>query len=515
LQKREGKSQSPKPYVPLYDYLKEAWQYIDPAYDLIIPKGDDQNNHLRAICEHLEAVIRGDIRRLVINIPPGCAKSNIVSVGFPSWVWSFWPGWRAIFSSYASDLAERDSIRTREVIESEWYQENFVKGQWELVRDSNRKDYFKNSASGFRMATSVGAKVTGYRGNCVIVDDPLNAKDARSDAARKNAIEWWDRAMSSRLNDKRTDAMIIIMQRLHEGDLTGHVLKRGGYEHLCIPSEYEPKRKFVTYLRPLNRETKEPGEPVKFWEDWRTEPGELLFPELFPEHVLDEIRKTELMEDGYAGQHQQRPAPAEGNLFKKAHWRFWKPDGTAPDHTHTRPDGCYQGPARPLPKMEQYLISLDAAFKDGAKNDYVCFGVIGTHKADKFVLERIKVKASFTRTVEIFKDLVGRWPLALRKLVEDKANGTAVINVLQSEIPGIIGVEPEGGKESRAAAIQPQVESGNVYLPDGAPWLDDWVTEFGNFPNGAHDDSVDMLSQVLIYLSNSPAVTRAIAMSKM
>ncbi len=473
--------------------------------------------HLRDICEILEAVHRQEIRRIVFNIPPGHGKSNVLSVAFPAWKWALEPAWRVLCASYEANLSKRDSIRTADVLKSEWYRENFIgrdaRGvpRWVLKKDT--EDWVINSASGFRMATSVGGKGTGWRADTIIIDDPLNSLEARSEAARAEARYWLDKAISSRLKDPRAGQILLIMQRLHADDPAGHVLRQGGWEHFCLPSEYESKRKSRVYVRRPDPDT---GEPVKVqvWEDPRTVDGELLFEELYTPEVLAAAKVT-MGSDGYAGQHQQRPTPEEGGMFKKPYWRFWKPDGLAADGTVPRPDGCYKGPAVPLPMLEQQIISLDAAFKDGKKNDYVVFLVLGTHKANRYVLDVVRGRMTFTKTVATFRVLAERYPRALRKLVEDKANGTAIIDTLASEIPGIIAVEPEGGKESRAAAIQPYVEAGNVFLPEGAAWLDEFVQELADFPNGSHDDQVDALSQALIYLAASPAMARAMAMSKM
>jgi len=354
------------------------------------------------------------------------------------------------------------------------------------------------------MALSVGSKATGFRGNAVIVDDPLNARDMRSETKRDDCISWWDKSMSTRLNDQRKDALIVVMQRLHNDDLTGHLKRVGGYQVLQLPSEFETKSRSVTYVRT--------GE--KFWEDSRTREGELLFPQLFPEDVLSQAKIT-LGSDGYAGQHQQRPTPVEGGLFKKSYWRFWKPDGTAPDYSAERPEGCFKGQAIPLPKLDQIILSLDASFKDLAHNDFVCFFVIGVHKANKFLLARRYGRMSFTKTLQVFRELSTSFPYAKKKLVEDKANGSAIIDTLKGELSGVIAIEPHGGKEARASAIQAEVESGNVYLPDGAPWIDEFIQELADFPNGTYDDQVDALSQGLIYLADSPSMFRAIAMSRM
>ena len=183
-----------------YRFVKQAWSVVEPAQPLL------DGWHVEAMCDHLQAVKEGHIRKLLINIPPGHAKSKIVSVCWPAWVWAAGrPSWRLLAGSYASELAIRDSVGCRALIESPWYQNNFAR-EWELSGDQNVKGYFTNTATGARLAISVGGKATGFRGNCVMVDDPLNVIDAPSKLKRDEAIFWWDKAMSSRVNDLSRDA---------------------------------------------------------------------------------------------------------------------------------------------------------------------------------------------------------------------------------------------------------------------------------------------------------------------
>jgi predicted phage terminase large subunit-like protein len=479
----------------LFEFTRAAWNIVDPA----MPFRD--NWHVGAICESLEAVAKFQITQLVINIPPGFAKSILACVMFPAWQWARDPKEQMIFASYSDVLAKRDSMRTRDLINSEWYQRSFVEDRWSIKTDRNRQDWFETTQTGRRQCTSVGGGGTGLRGNLVVVDDPINALDAHSEAARDEAIRWWDGTMPSRVNDPMRAAWVIIMQRLHEQDLTGHVLAKGKedesvrYEHLCLPMRYESDRKCTVYV-------KRDGVREELLHDPRTEEGELLFPALYPDEA---VRRLETKLGAQAsGQLQQSPSPSDGGMFKIGHWRFWKPDGTGPILSLVkRPRGWYDGPARPLPKMEKTVISLDANFKEGKKNDYVVFTVWGTHRADRYLLDMRRGRVDFQTTLAWFRELVRKYPGAYAKYVEDKANGSAVINTLSKEIAGIIAVTPEGGKESRAAAIQPQVQSGNVYLPDGAPWIEEFVEEFKKFPNGANDDMVDSTSQALIALMGS------------
>lgn len=524
----------------LYEFVKQAWSILEPA----MPFRDGW--HVRVLCEHLEAVSRGEIKRLLINVPPGHAKSLIVSVFWPAWIWANNPAWRGLFSAYASELAIRDSIKTRQVIESVWYQRNFARPierpeseWWSLSGDQNVKGHFTNTRTGARLSLSVGSKATGFRGNATVCDDPLNLMDAASKLKRDEAIYWWDKSMSSRLNDMAHDVRVMIMQRLHEDDPAGFILRQLGYEHVCLPSEYEPKRRSITFVTKTLHASGCPGRGAaytyesispetgdvetltahqdctcekrreKFWEDPRTVEGELLFPELFPASVLAEAKKI-LAGSGYAGQHQQRPAPDDGNRFKKGWWRFWKHDGD-PD-VQARPEKCYPGPARVLPQMHRMSLSLDATFKDTDGTDYVVIQCWGANGADRYLMDQARGRWSFTETCAQLLRMAAKWPHARRRLVEDKANGSAVINALKSKLAGLIEVNPEGGKESRAAACQPEVESGNVYLPDGHSLLDEFITEWAVFPNGSNDDQVDAGTQCLNdFAGRSGGRTRGLA----
>lgn len=835
------------------EFVKQAWPIVEPAAALI------WGPHMDALCDHLQAVAEGRIHNLLINIPPGHSKSLVVAVLWPAWIWARRPEWRGLFSSYAGDLAIRDSVKCRALVEDEWYRGSFMRG-WELSSDQNVKSYFQNTRMGFRAALSVGGKTTGFRGdcihgasrvsteigdvrverlvemnplpkvwafdhstgearlrrveafrvlpsrktmrvatkagrvlqcthdhrifnsdqgtyvsagglspgvhlpvlrgplvpperprdpvprvlgggprvpgvssalpaggrgacqgdqagrqaapqllenvcvqagdnerrgakcrspdagdvsvrrvrgrlpgegargeaqaaevllggvrgedaqiesaghdlpdlrddlpatfdapglllkvvrehgsldqdagsrefalqdghqlrrvvppdaaahprqgrpqvrglrcgggtraagwrtdpdhaagaphqrrpvheradepdlplqgvppippqvgqdavsvvepegegrdtvydlqvegdhnffaegilvhNCVVVDDPLNAVDAHSKASRDAAIRWFDQAMGNRLNDLRKGVRVVIMQRLHQEDLSGHLLEAGGWEHLCLPSEFEPARRCSTGIG---------------WKDWREKPGELLFPQLFPAEVVS-AEKRRLGALGFAGQHQQRPSPAEGNLFRRSWWRRWHRVG------EFVPEGVE---SRLLPeKFDDMLISVDCAFKDTSTSDFVAMGVWGRSGPDRFLVDQVRDRMGFSETVKALLGLIGKHPRARARLIEDKANGSAVVDVLRRRVPGMIAVNPEGGKESRAAAVSPEVESGNVFIPLHADWVSDFVEEHAAFPTGANDDQVDQTTQALLRFSrprSGAAATEALA----
>jgi predicted phage terminase large subunit-like protein len=462
------------------DFIRLAWPVVEPARRLI-PAW-----HMDAIADHLQAVSEGQIRKLLINIPPGHGKSLIVGVLWPAWQWIRTPqgaGWRGLFGSYDFGLATRDSLRCRALIESRLYRDTF-RPAWNLSDDQNEKSYFANTESGFRISLSVGGRGTGFRGDAIIVDDPLNASDQHSESARNDVVFWWGQSMSSRLNDPETGSMIVIMQRLHELDLSGHILEQGNYEHLCLPSEFEPGRRSVTSIG---------------WQDPRTEEGALLFPELYPPSVLEQAKK-DLGAAGYAGQHQQRPSPPEGGMLQRQWWRFWKPAGLVLPPIRVRfPDGSvHEIHAIDLPEtFDRTIQSWDCAFKDHGNSDYVAGLVISAKGSGRYVRDLVRRRMDMPATVHALRALTAKYPNCGAKLVEDKANGPAVIQSLKNEISGLIEVNPEGGKMSRAAAVSPEVEAGNWHLPHPgiAPWVWDFIEECASFPNGAHDDQVDAFSQ--------------------
>jgi predicted phage terminase large subunit-like protein len=469
------------------DFIPLAWPTAEPSRAFM------PNWHIDAIADHLQAVSDGRIKRLLITIPPGHAKSLLVSVLWPAWQWIQNPKWRGIFTSYNGDLAMRDSVRCRSVLASDWYRETF-RPKWKFAGDQNVKNWFENDQKGFRMAFGVGGKGTGFRGDCLVVDDPLNAKKQHSETALEEVIFWFDQVMSSRLNDPSTGAIVIIMQRLSERDLAAHVLARAGYEHLSLPTEFEPERQTTTSIGC----------------DRRVKDGELLFPGLFPAAVIAEA-KTILGAQGYAAQHQQRPAPAEGGIFKRHWWRFWQPKGTnLPAIRFRDGEGVeHEAVIVTIPDLvEEKIQSWDTAFKDLKTSDFVAGEVWARLGGDAYLLDQVHERMDFPATVAAVRNMTLRWPHAETKLIEDKANGSAVIQSLSHELSGIIAVEPHGGKVSRACAVSPRIEAGNVYLPHPAfaPWVNDFIEECANFPNGRHDDWVDAMTQALLRLSAQPLI---------
>ena len=465
-------------------FVEQAWSVVEPAQPFI------PNWHVDAICEHLEALTNLDIRRLLITVPPGHLKSVLVSVMWPAWVWIKNPQWRGMFSSYSYDLAVRDAMRTKNLIESPWYQDTFHP-KWQMSDYQNTKANYENTEKGSRFCTSVGSRSTGFRAHCVACDDALNAKEIASEKALDECIFWWDEVMSSRVNDMRKSQFIIIMQRLAERDLAGHVKEKGDYVHLNLPTEFEPDNKCITvYGTGLRKKT---------WEDPRKHANELMFPELFPEEVVVQIKK-DMGESAWAAQHQQRPSPVGGGMLKKHWWKYWQPRGANLKPVKVRKeDGTMMDlEAVTLPPRADITIqSWDLSFKDNKSSDFVCGLVVAAIGADRFIMDCVHDRMDLPKTILAVRRLSAQWPEAQLKLVEGKANGPALIQSLRHEISGLVEVEPDGNKMSRAAAGAAALEAGNWYLPHPAlfPWVEQFVAELGAFPVAKNDDFVDSWSQ--------------------
>jgi predicted phage terminase large subunit-like protein len=505
-------------------FIREAWPILEPATPFV------HGWHIDVVCEHLEAVTAGELRRLIINVPPRTMKSITTCVAWPAWEWLTAPHIRWMFASYASNLSLRDSTKCRRLIQSQGGKQDGTIFErlgyagtlallndepWRLTGDQNAKEKYENTATGMRLATSVGAVATGEGGDRIVVDDPLNPQQARSDAERAGANLWWDETMTSRFNNAQA-AAVIVMQRLHEEDLTGHLVEQGGWHHLCLPAEYEPSHPFVypdrVTLPPLTYNVQATDGTVEtvttdggreLAGDPRTTEGELLEPVRLSPEVLAERRRG-LGSYGFAGQYQQRPAPAEGGMFERAWWKRWTPDKLPP-------------------RWSRLIASWDMRFGDSqsAASSFVVGQVWGVSGADRYLLGQIRKKLSFTESVKAVRALDAWRPesygptVVSARLVEKKANGAAVIDTLTREIPGLIAIEPEGGKDVRAAAAQPTVEAGNVFLPASdfipAPLgyemtsVGDFIEEHAVFPNGSHDDQVDGMTQALNWLAAKPA----------
>lgn len=448
------------PPMPFREFVAAAWHVVEPDTPFL------PSMHVDAICEHLEWVALGDILRLVINIGPGYAKSLLVSVMWPAWMWTWKPGWRSIFSSYDDTLSTRDTVRSRAVLQSAWFTDTF-QPRWRFSSDQNVKGYYRNTRMGERLATSVDGKSTGFRGHCIVVDDPISARDRHNATRHESVADWWDKVMSSRLNDQRTGARVIVHQRLDEKDLTGHVLAKGGYQHLCLPTEFDPERRSFTVTR-----------SGQTWQDPRTGKGELLFPALFSADAVATI-KGDLGTYDYSAQHQQQPLALSGGIFKREWFKRYR--------------------KHQLPVVwQEHVQSWDLTFKKKEDNDFVVGEVWSRLQKDCYLRFERRGRMGFGESKRAVRETSAAWPDAHAKLVEEKANGAALIEELRTEIPGLIAVNDDGVLE-QAWAIQAWVEAGHIYVPDPADWpeVEDWLDEVCGFPKAGHDDRVAAFTQAI------------------
>lgn len=475
----------------LAQFIRYGWQVLEPGVEV------EWNWHIEFVAEHLQAVLEDWMRRqrdplyvqraqnLLINQPPGTAKSRIVSVFAPVWMWLHWPSWRVTCLSANPEVALRDADYARQVLESEWYR-TWFRPRWHLREAQDAKSNYANTAGGTRLSKGISAKLTGLRGDAIIADDLNDLKEVYSETIRRGVNRDWDDAIANRVNDLRSSVRIGIQQRAHEEDWSGHILAKGGWEHVCLPMEWEaaPVCKCPSCAR---------GVTFLGRRDPRTAVGEVLHPVRFTPQVLA-AEKIRLGSYGVAGQLQQRPAPAEGGMFKQ---RWFK----------------YIDRAE-LPSFDEVVVSVDCASKKTTDGSNTAIEVIGRQGPWRYVLDCFAGHVTTRETIAKIHELRGAW--GVRKvLVEDKAAGPSVVEALKESIPGVIEIGVAGGddKESRAMAVQPEVESGNVMLLRGAPWVEDFLLEICSFPVGAKNDRVDAFTQALNYFRENPRVRAARALA--
>lgn len=461
------------------EYIKQSWDVIEPGIEYM------HNWHIDAIAEYLEAVKIGQIRRLIINLPPRYMKSIEVTVMFPTWIWIEDPYKRFIAASYSAALSKKHNINKRDIITSPWYQNRWA-DRYVIKDDKNTQTNFENDKKGFMFATSINGTLTGEGGDIIIIDDPHNPKQAESEAERNTAIEFCKTTLPTRLNNKKKGAIIVVMQRLHDQDVSGYFLSQGGWEHLCLEGVAE-KRTIMHY-------------PISGREFIREE-GDLLWPEREGPEEIAAMKKS-LGSYGFSGQYQQAPSPSGGGKIKRHWWKYWKPKGLQlpPVAVRLESGEWMYTEAEDIPDYwDEQLQSWDCSFKDEKENDLVAGGVWGRRLANCYLLDVVNQRMDIIETINGICTFTEKWPKTLLKLIEGKANGPAVIQLLRNKISGLIDIEPEGGKIARVNAVSPSIEAGNVYVPHPLiyPWVNDFLEQCSKFPRGANDDMVDMMSQAL------------------
>lgn len=469
----------------LWEFVVQAWHIVEPGVAFV------PGWHIQVICEHLEAVSRGDIKRLLINIPPRHAKSTIVSVLWPMWEWCTKPQEKFLCASYSSVLSIRDNLKARRLVQSPWFQERWGH-KVIMAGDQNAKQRFENTMTGYRIASSVGGTATGEGGSRLLLDDPHGAQDAQSDTMRESALEWFKQVWSTRLNDPQRDAMVTIMQRLHTQDVSGYILKElGDWEHVCLPAEWDgiPRKTILgTY-------------------EHRVVKGELLWPQRFTEKVLNSI-KIQLGEYGTSGQLQQQPSPAGGGILKTNCFRKW--------------------PSRDkMPPFKFVVQSYDCAFTEKTTGDPTACTVWGIfeYKGGHHAMlldawdERMGYPALRTKAIAEWhsvyggdsNDIYNKPRRADVVLIEAKASGQSLLQDLhQARVPAIPYNPGNADKTSRAHQASPILEIGSLWIPESkktpghfVTWAQTFITQLERFPVTEHDDYVDTFSQCMIYLRDA------------
>lgn len=463
----------------LAEFTKQAWHIIEPGTPLL------WNWHLDTLCGYLEATMDKCVHltRLIINIPPGSLKSVLVSVMYPAWMWIKNPQKRILGVSNAQDLAIRDSRRTKQIITDEWFTE-----QWplDLKADQSAKTNYENVAGGFRVSLGITANITGKRGDCVILDDPHDASTAQSDLIRKSVLEIYDTKLSTRVNSQQHSVIILIMQRLHAQDLTGHLLlkKKTKWTHVVMPMHYD---KAYTFDAGKDLGRPELNDPRK--------DDELLFPGLFPKDTVEKLEE-DMGTYASAGQLEQRPSPKGGGILREEWFRVL--DETAE-----------------LPVCDHIFISCDTAYseKDMKDNSYSAFTTWGVFwnkaqqrdcvllldvwfgQVDYPELRRHAHKVDKDKKPDVW-------------LIEKKASGQSLVQDLRQSGLLVRTYVPTTDKVSRAYAIQPMLESGQVWIPD-RKWAKAFAYKMGTFPTGdpVSFDLADTCTQALLYIRNGMYVS--------
>lgn len=470
-------------------FVKSAWHILEPDTELV------WNWHLEYLCNEVQRELERIAARkprehhLIVNVPPRSLKTYILTRMPAAWAWIKWPYMRFMRGSYSEDLALEHAVETRDIIQSEWYQSNWG-DRVRIKPDQNNKSLFKTNKNGHCVVTSTGSKATGRGADIISLDDLLSAEQAESEVERLKAIRWYRRTIKSRLNDKKVGAIWIIMQRLHEDDPVGWILRNEHhlYKHICLPSE--------------DCEWVNPPELRKNYVNG------LLFPAKFSKDFCDAERAADSY--AYAGQYMQRPSPEEGGIFKRQNWKFWVPSGMMLPEVRVRVGMdifvCENVPLPP--SFDDSICSWDMTFKDKKTSDYVSGHVIAVKGTKKYFLDEMRGKWDFSKSVAAVIKQKQKYPMTSAILIEDKANGPAIIREISGLVPGIIPISSTESKFARAMPMSRQQQAGDIILPHPslASWVEPFIDEYASFPNGANDDRVDSGDQGVNYLSGTVRV---------
>lgn len=485
-----------KAQVNFHEFVKRAWYHMEgPASPFI------DGWYVGALCEHLEAVSRFEITKLIINCPPRTTKSSILSVLWPAWWWIQAPNIQFYYSSHSMSLTTRDSVKCRRLIESPWYQR-----QWghifTLLDDQNTKTKYENNRNGYRASTSINSGVTGHGGDVLVMDDPNNVSDAESDSVRNSVNDFLSGGWSTRVNNPKKNAMVLAQQRTHEMDASGYRIandRDGEYIKLILPMEFESATRCKTIILPSTN--------GKVWEDPRQKEGELLCPERMGIKEVQSIKNSLVSEYRIAGQLQQRPAPAEGGLIRKKSFRPWK---------HEK-----------MPTFTYIIQSWDTALNANEMDAYSACTTFGLFN-DEFNIANLMLLGMYRGRIEypdlramaqrLYKDYRYSKTVEIKPdgkhvpdmvLVEAKVSGISLIQDFRRMGISAIAFDPSqyGDKIARVRRVTDIIEAGRIWVPAMAPdflvlkpFAHDLIEICSVFPNSDSRDVVDSMTQVLLRL---------------
>jgi predicted phage terminase large subunit-like protein len=439
-------------------FASRCFHELNPQAELAM------NWHLEVIAAKLTAVREGRIRRLIINLPPRHLKSLMASIAYPAWCLGHNPSAQILCVSYAQDLADKLARDCRIIMMSPWYRRIFLT---RLAAHRQAVQEFITTRQGYRLATSTGGVLTGRGADIILIDDPLKPEDALSKVLRQACNEWFVHTLYSRLNDKRSGAIVIIMQRLHEDDLVGHVLAQESWEVVSFPAIAEAD---------------EVHEIETIWEPrcFTRRPGEALHPEREPLETLAHLRRT-IGEYNFAGQYQQSPAPLGGGLVKVEWFKRYS--------ENERPDS-----------FDRIVQSWDTANKATELSDFSVCTTWGVKGKNVYLLGLLRQRLEYPALKRAVRDQQNLYH-ATEILIEDKASGTQLIQELIADgCHGVTRYQSDCEKIMRMHAQTAMIENGFVSIPQNAPWLAEYLHEMTVFPNGKHDDQVDSTAQFLDWL---------------
>ena len=433
--------------------------FIEKCFGTIGPADKYQHNwHIDAIAWHLQQCLEGQITRLIVTLPPRSLKSICASVAFPAWALGKDPALRIICASYSNELTRKHALDCRAVMESNWYKRVFPATR--LHPDKNTELEFMTTRRGFRLGTSVGGTLTGRGGNLVIIDDPLKPSEAMSNSKRETVKQWYDGTLYSRLDNKQTDVIILIMQRLHVDDLVAHILGKEEWVHLNIPAVAEIEQRYQ----------------IGSGRTHVLQPGELLHPQRESPETLEKIKET-LGSCNFSAQYQQNPAPPGGGMIKWSWFRFYR-------------DLPPRGP------NDQIVQSWDTAYKATELSDYSVGTTWLVQGEDCYLVDLVRERLEYPYLKKRIVAEANKHK-ARSILIEDKGSGTSLIQDLRRDGINPIRINPKDDKVTRMSTQSARIEAGYILLPERATWLQDFQSEITQFPNGVHDDQVDSLSQFL------------------